>query len=135
MKVLGYFLVGKIFINIFNLRDYFLTEMPIIMVGYGAQDISILESLETTYAMWMPCRCHKSDTWLQQTVSFLSIHLKVFVRRLTFLSGSRIRLPTIPSLQVTLSLKSEPVNSIYLPWDLPLSIYIYIYIITNSRNI
>ena len=135
MKVLGYFLVGKIFINIFNLRDYFLTEMPIIMVGCGAQDISIPESLETTHAMWMPCRCHKSDTWLQQIVSFLSVHLKVFVRLLTFLSGSRIHLPTIPSLRVTLSLKSEPINSIYLPWDLPLSIYIYIYIITNSRNV
>ena len=45
-----YFLVRKIFINIRNLRDYFLIEIPIIMVGCGAQDISILESLETTHA-------------------------------------------------------------------------------------
>ena len=61
----GYFLVGKIFINIRNLRDYFLTGMPIIMVGRGAQDISIAKSLETTHATWVLCRCHKGDTWLQ----------------------------------------------------------------------
>ena len=91
----GYFLVGKIFINICNLRDYFLTRIPIIMVGHGAQEISILESLETTHATWVPFRCHKGDMWLQQTVFFLSIHSKVFVRLLTFQSRSQIRLPAL----------------------------------------
>ena len=81
------------------------------MVGREAQDISILESLEKTHATWVPCRCHKGDTWLQQTVSFLSVHLKVSICLLIFLSGS---------FRVTSSLKFDSVNSIRLRWDLPL---------------
>jgi len=29
--------------------------------GGGAQDISILKSLEITHATWVPCRYHKGD--------------------------------------------------------------------------
>ena len=65
------------------------------MVWREAQDISIPESLETTHAKWVPCRCHKGDTWLQQIVSFSCIHLKVFVHLLIFPSGSLIRLPVL----------------------------------------
>ena len=90
-----YFLVGKIFINIHNLRDYFLTGIPIIMVGRGVHDISIPKSLETTHATWVPCRCHKGDTWLQQTISLLSVHLKLPVHLLISPSMSWIRLPTL----------------------------------------
>ena len=79
----GYFLIGEIFSNILNLWDHFLIGIPIIMVGQGTYDIFIPESLETTHTTWVSRRCG-----FQQTVSFLSVHSKVSVCLLTFLSGS-----------------------------------------------
>ena len=120
-----YFLVGEIFINIHNLWDDSLTGIPIIMVERGAQDISILESLETTHATWLPCRCigwHVASTnrllFIHSLKStYPSPYLSILVMNLSI---GFVR-PTLLSFLVTSSLKSDSVNSIRLPWDLPLS--------------
>ena len=69
----------------------------------------------------MPHGCHADNISLLFICSLKSVYPSPYLSVRVMDPSTNFVKPTVPSLLVTLSLKSDFVNSILLSWDLPLS--------------